>query len=148
MTTTEAEHFARHGRKSNERLASEARIIESGEITIMTEKKKEESKKKEPAKDRFQAEFEALPLEKKIAHLLRMEAVTLGETFAYVVNSPMKVVEKVGDIIAEFGIRLENEAKKATRPAEAKTGNATAKGPTAKPNGRPAKKTTSARPSK
>ena len=47
-----------------------------------------------------------------------MEAVTFGETVAYVVNSPMKVVEKVGDVIAEFGMKLEREAKKASRPKE------------------------------
>ena len=66
-------------------------------------------------------EFEALPLEKKIARLFKMEAITLGETFSYVVNSPMKVIEKVGDVIAEFGMKIENEAKKATRPAEPAT---------------------------
>jgi hypothetical protein len=50
-----------------------------------------------------------------------MEAVTLSETFAYVVNSPMKFVEKVGDIMADFGMKLEQEAKKARRPEPAAT---------------------------
>ena len=114
----------------------------------MTDQKKEEPKKSEPAKDRFQAEFEALPLEKKIASLFRMEAVTIGETFAYVVNSPLKVVEKVGDIIAEFGIKLENEAKKAKRPAEAKTNAKNAKGSATKPKSRTTKRASTARATK
>jgi hypothetical protein len=83
----------------------------------MTNEKKEEPKKTDAAKDPLKAEFDALPLDQKIAALMRMEAVTLSETFAYVVNSPMKVVEKVGDVMAEFGMRLEQEARKATRPA-------------------------------
>jgi hypothetical protein len=117
LTEAETEHFAAKGRRSNERLAHEAQIIKAGEIVIMTNEKAEEAKKADQPKDPLKAEFDALPLEKKIAALMRMEAVTLSETFAYVVNSPMKVVEKVGDVMAEFGMRLEQEAKKATRPS-------------------------------
>ena len=117
MTEAETEHFAAAGRSTNERLAHEAQIIKAGEIVIMTHEKKEETKRSETPKDPLKAEFDALPLEKKIAALMRMEAVTLSETFAYVINSPMKVVEKVGDVMAEFGMRLEQEARKATRPA-------------------------------
>jgi ferredoxin len=117
-TSVEVEHFKESGRTNHRRLACEARIIKPGEIEIMTDKKEEPTKTEETTKDKFQEEFEALPLEKKIASLLRMEAVTLGETVAFVVNSPMKVVEKVGDVIAEFGMKLEREAKKASRPKE------------------------------
>jgi ferredoxin len=118
LTAVEMEHFGASRRRTNRRLACEARIVKPGEIVIMTDEKQETPKAEAPKKDKFQAEFEALPLEKKIASLLRMEAVTLGETVAYVVNSPMKVVEKVGDVIAEFGMKLEQEAKKASRPKE------------------------------
>ena len=147
LTRTETEHFARHGRRSNERLACESKIVKPGEVTIMTEQKKEEPTNKKAAKDPIQAEFEALPLEKKIANLLKMEVVTLGETFAYVVNSPMKVVEKVGDVIAEFGMKLENEVKKAARPANAPTGG-TGKGPTAKPKNNSTKRTSNTKAAK
>ena len=117
LTQAETEHFAASARRSNERLACEAQIIKPGEIVIMTNEKKEEAKAPaDTPKDHLKTEFDALPLEKKIAALMRMEAVTLSETFAYVVNSPMKVVEKVGDVMAEFGMRLEQEAKKARRP--------------------------------
>lgn len=117
-TLAETEHFGKSRRTANRRWACEAKIVKPGEIVIMTDEKQETPKADEPKKDKFQEEFEALPLEKKIASLLRMEAVTLGETVAYVVNSPMKVVEKVGDVIAEFGMKLEREAKKASRPTE------------------------------
>lgn len=133
LTDTELEHFGENGRRTNERLACEARIIKPGEVSIMTDEKKETPKNEASKKDKFQEEFEALPLEKKIASLFRMEAVTLGETFAYVVNSPMKVVEKVGDVIAEFGMKLENEARKAARPKEHNSEPKTAKGSAAKP---------------
>jgi ferredoxin len=118
-TEAETEHFGPDRRTNLRRLACEAQIIKPGEIEIMTDEKAETAKEEQAKeKDKFQEEFAALPLEKKIANLLRMEAVTLGETVAYVVNSPMKVVEKVGDVIAEFGMKLEREAKKASRPKE------------------------------
>lgn len=148
LTSTEREHFSRHGRRSSERLACEARIIKPGEITLMTDQKKEEPKNKESAKDRFQQEFDALPLEKKIASLFRMEAVTLSETFAYVVKTPLKVVEKVGDIIADFGTKIENEAKKAAQSAGSKTTSGTTEKPGAKPGGRAQKRTPDSRASK
>jgi ferredoxin len=106
LTQAETEHFAAKGRRTNERLAHEAQIIKPGEIVIMTHEKKEDPKISETAKDPLKTEFDALPLDKKIAALMRMEAVTLSETIAYVVNSPMKVVEKVGDVMAEFGLKL------------------------------------------
>lgn len=120
LTTTETEHFAGIGRRSNERLACEARIIKSGELVIMTDQKKEEPKKKETTKDRFQADFDALPLDKKFASLIRMEVATLSEAFSYIANSSLKVVEQVGDAITDFGAKIETEAKKATQSSAPK----------------------------
>lgn len=131
-TKAERKHFGNHLRKAIVRLACEARIEKCGEIVIMTKEKAEEPKV-ETAREPFQEEFSALPLEKKIARLMRMEAETLGETFAFVVNSPLKVVEKVGDVIAEFGIKLEKEAKEAARSAEAAGGSANKKNSATKP---------------
>ena len=142
LTPVETEHFGASGRRTSRRLACEARIVKPGEIVIMTDERQETPKADAPKKDKFQEEFEALPLEKKIANLLRMEAVTLGETVAYVVNSPMKVVEKVGDVIAEFGMKLEREAKKASRPKEPATEPAATTGGAAKQKGNTARKST------
>jgi len=118
VTAAEKEHFAASGRSSNQRLACEARIMKPGEIVIMTTKR-DVPHADAPAKETIQDEFNALPLEKKISNLLKMEVVTLGETFSYVMNSPFKVVEKVGEVMAEFGMKIENEAKNASRPKDA-----------------------------
>lgn len=143
LTKTETEHFAANGRRSNERLACEARIIKPGELVIMTEQKKEEPNKTKTAKDRFQEEFNALPLDKKFANLLQMEVATLNEAFSYVANSSMKVIEKVGDAITDFGTKLESEAKKAASPAEPKPAAKSPKSSTAKP--KPSRKSTAKR---
>ena len=120
ITPTETEHFAANGRRSNERLACEAKIVKPGELVIMTDQTKEEPKKNESTKAGFQAEFDALPLDKKFANLLRMEVTTLSEAFSYIANSSLKMVEQIGDVITDFGAKIEHEAKKATRPSAPK----------------------------
>ncbi|MEP6945786.1 MAG: hypothetical protein ABJA02_07710 [Acidobacteriota bacterium] len=80
----------------------------------MTEEKKVDAKAEEE-KSKIVDEFQALPLEKKLAELFRMEAVALGETLSFVVNSPYLVIEKIGDVLAEFGMKMDRESKKARR---------------------------------
>lgn len=74
--------------------------------------------KKERIKEPLQSEFESLPLDEKIANLLKMEAVTISESFAYAVRSSSSVVEKVGDVITEVGQKIESEAKKVWEAAD------------------------------
>jgi len=120
-TSIESEHFGGSSRKAGQRLACQAKIERSGEVVVMTKEKaekKEEEKAEETKSEEYRKEFTDLPLEKKIADLVRLEAITLGDTFSFILNSPMKVFEKMGDVMAEFGMKLETEAKKAHRPAE------------------------------
>lgn len=104
----------------------------------MTEPKKESTN---TPRDRFQAEFEALPLNKKFESLFKMEAATLSEAFNYVVNEPMKVVEKVGDVINDLGTRIETEVRKAAGKADCDyTPPRAAKAESAKPKAKPQRK--------
>lgn len=120
-TKIEIEHLTSQGRSNGKRLAGQARIEKSGELVVMVAKKKEtEIPKEEKRIEDFKKEFAELPLEKKVANLLEMEAVTLSETFSFVLNSPFKIFEKAMDVMAEFGLKLEDEAKKAKRPGEHK----------------------------
>ena len=121
-TAAETEQLTPEDKKQNKRLACYARIEKPGVITAMVEKKKEEATKEKEQQDREEAyrkEFTELPLERKIASLMQLEAIALGETFAFVINSPFKVFEKVGDVMAEFGFKKEEDQKKRSRPAEA-----------------------------
>lgn len=123
-TKEEKKKLADDKRAEGERLANHAKIERAGEIIIMTtEKKAEEKPKEEEIKEEYRKEFEALPLEKKIASLVELEAIALGETFTFILNSPYKIVGKVMDVMAEFGLKLEDDAKKQTRPAEHQNGD-------------------------
>jgi len=117
LTTAETEHFEANGRKVNERLACQTKIETPGEIVVMTNKKKENT----PAEDnseQYKKEFSELPLEKKIATLVRLEAIALGETFSFIIDSPFKVFDKLMDVMAEFGLKKEQNDKNSARPTE------------------------------
>ncbi len=130
ITERETEHLNARRRKSGERLSCQVKIEQAGEITVMTNKKKEEEKPKDEVQtEEYRKQFEELPLEKKVASLLELEAITLSETFSFVINSPSHIVSKIMDVMAQFGLKLEDDDKKAKRPKEHK---AEAKAPTAK----------------
>ena len=77
----------------------------------MTDEAKTEPKAEESGK-KIVDEFQALPLSEKLRELLKMEAVALGETLTFVVNSPYLVIEKIGDVLAEFGMKMDRQSKR------------------------------------
>jgi ferredoxin len=130
-TSVEAEQLSNNG-QSAERFSCQAKIAEPGELVIMTP----EGATKEPAAEaptakEYAKEFAELPLEKKISELVQLEAITLGETFSFIINSPFLVFDKAMDVLAGFGLKKEEREKTAARPkehveekAEAKTAKA------------------------
>ncbi len=69
-------------------------------------------------RDDIHSKFDSLPLDEKIASLFKMEMATISEAINYVVNDPMKVVEKIGDTISEFGAKVEKEVRNAGSTAK------------------------------
>ncbi len=120
-TKFETEHLPEASRKKGERLARQAKFEKSGEVVIMTkEQVKEEKPAEESRQEAYRKEFEELPLEKKIASLVELEAMALRDTFSFILNSPYKIGEKLVDVLAEFGFKIEAEEKSAKKPAEHK----------------------------
>lgn len=121
-----------------ERLACQAKVVAAGEIVVMAEKKKQTAEEEEKSEERkkveeFRKEFDEMPLEKKIAALLELEAVALGETFSFVLNSPYKIFDTIMGVMAEFGLKMDKEEKDAKTPEEHKekaesNGDASSKG--------------------
>ena len=120
-TKAEIELLSDERRANGERLSCQAKIASVGEIVIETKIKEDKAEDKDPNEE-YRKQFADLPLEQKIASLLQLEAMTLGETFNFIMNSPYKIVGKVMDVMAEFGLKMEDESKNATRPEEHKTG--------------------------
>jgi ferredoxin len=120
ITKAEIEQLSEERRKQGERLTCQAKIIKEGEIVIMTHEKKDPRTDEERKHEEFRKEFDALPLEKKIAQLWELEVVAFSETFNFILNSPYKIGGKVVDFMSEFGFKFEKEAKDAKRPHEHK----------------------------
>jgi len=117
-TALENEYFSSNARKPGDRLACHAKIVKAGDIVVMTKETQEEAKAEADRGEDYHKQFTEMPLEQKIAELMKLEAIALGETFSFVLNSPYLVFEKVGDVMAGFGMKLENRAREAQRPAE------------------------------
>lgn len=121
-TAAETKYFEEHGPRGDRRLACQAKIERSGEITIMTmageTTEKTTSEEQDKKADDYRKEFAEMPLEKKIASLVQLEAMAFSETISFVVNSPYMVFDKMLDVLAEFGLRKEQHEKEATRPKE------------------------------
>jgi len=121
-TLAELNQLKNERRNGGERLSCQAKIEKPGEIVVMTNKKEETKETSAEEKtEEYRKQFEELPLEKKIASLLELEAIALSETFSFVLNSPYHIVGKVMDVLAEFGLKLEKDAKQAKRPNEHNT---------------------------
>ncbi|MCY7374928.1 MAG: hypothetical protein LH472_03010 [Pyrinomonadaceae bacterium] len=121
-TKTESELLSESRREQGERLAEEVKIEKAGEIIVMsTEKKAEEKPTEEEQQEKYRKEFEELPLSKKIASLLELESITLSETLSFIINSPSKIVSMAMDVLAEMGLKMEDEAKKQSRPTDHQT---------------------------
>jgi len=121
-TAAEQTELGEQRLNAGERLSCQAKLEKAGEIVIMITQKNEENKpetEEEKAKE-YRKEFEELPLEKKIASLVELEFLTLSETFNFVLNSPFKIVDKAMEVMAEFGLKLEEKDKEAKRPKEHK----------------------------
>lgn len=123
LTEEEAELILEDGIKGYRRIASYTRVEKPGEVVIMTaENKTKEKAAAETAEDvDYKKHFEELPLEKKLAQLVELEMIALGETFSFVLNSPYTVANKIMDVMSEFGLQKEVREKEATRPAEHRT---------------------------
>ena len=121
-TAHESQYFTDSPADTSERLSCQTKITEAEEIVIMTAEKKEEEKaadeKPKISAEEYAKEFRELPLEKKVAELVQLEAIALGETMSFIMNSPYLIFGKVMDVMAEFGLKKEEQGKMASRPAE------------------------------
>lgn len=119
-TKAEKEVLGDERLKKGERLACQTKLEKAGEIVILTAEKKKAEKSEEENSQEYRKKFADLPLEKKIADLVRLEAIALGETFNFILNSPSNIISKVMDVMAEFGLKMDEDAKDARTPEEHK----------------------------
>lgn len=94
----------------------------------MNTEKSAGSKKNGTARNKFEDEFQSLPLEDKFKSLFRMEVKTLEETFSYVADASMRAFERAGEVFNDLSKKVEAEVKKATASGKAAASSAAPKG--------------------
>lgn len=120
--TSIEEKFLAERSDGNIRLACQARVEKEGEIVVMTKEKEEPEKPASSDEDLdYREKFAKMPLEKKIADLVQLEAMAFGETVSYLINSPFALGDKLIGVMSEFGMKLDRSEKEARRPEEHKT---------------------------
>ncbi len=122
-TKVEIEQLSASERKERQRLACQTKIERPGEIEVMTIKTDaaDEKPKAEEQKARskeYKKEFQEMPLDEKISSLVELEAIALGETLSYIINSPYEAFGKVMEAMAGLGRDLEDKDRESKVPEE------------------------------
>ena len=124
-TDLEKEILSASERKGRQRLACQVKIERPGEIELAVLNVKEEDKQSEPepTSESYKKEFAELPLDQKIKQLVELEAMALGDTLSYIMNSPYEAVGGVMSYLAGFGRKMEEEDRKSKVPDEHQEGS-------------------------
>ena len=121
-TKMETDLLAKNALEGVFRLASHARIEKQGEIVVMTKKKEPVSEEEaKVTEEEYRKQFSDLPLDKKMSQLMQLEAMALGETLSYVINSPYTIADKLMGVMAGFGFKMDQAKRDAAKPEEHKT---------------------------
>ena len=81
------------------RLACQAKIENHGEVVVMVAARPQ-TRSQPDNEAEFQTKFSALPLNKKIATLMKLEAITASEAFDSAIQKPLAFGAKTFDAIA------------------------------------------------
>jgi ferredoxin len=118
LTEAERTRLSPERLAAGERLACQAKIERGGELVLrpvpITERAETTD---ETAKD-LKKEFRDLPLKRKLATLVELEAVTLFQTIETIIDVPFAIGGKVMDVMAGWGRNLDKRDHQLHRPAE------------------------------
>ena len=118
LTQAERERLSPERLAAGERLACQAKVEHGGELVLRPVPVTEREETTEETVSDFRKEFKDLPLERKIATLVELEAVTMFQTLGVIANFPFTVGEKVMDLMASKGRSMSRREREARRPAE------------------------------
>jgi ferredoxin len=103
---------------AGERLACQAKVERGGELVLRPVPVTERAETTDEAVKDFRKEFKEMPLDRKIATLAELEAVTMFQTLGTIMNLPFTIGEKVMDLMAGMGRAKTRAEREARRPAE------------------------------
>ena len=99
------------------RLACQVKLVDQGDVVVMVAARPETRPTAAESAEDLQKKFGALPLGKKIATLMQLEAITASETFDAAIEKPLAFGSKAFDSIMNRARAGRGEAKQADEKA-------------------------------
>lgn len=119
LTESERVRLSPERLAAGERLACQAKIERGGEeLVLRPVPVTERAETTQETVKELRKEFSELPLERKLATLVELEAVTMFQTLSAIADIPYKIGGKVLDLMAGRGRQLSERERAARRPAE------------------------------
>ncbi|HVG39098.1 MAG TPA: 2Fe-2S iron-sulfur cluster-binding protein [Pyrinomonadaceae bacterium] len=118
LTNAERERLSPERLAVGERLACQTRIEHGGNLVLRPVPVTEREETTEETVSQFRKEFRDLPLDRKLATLAELEAVTAFQTLNAIANVPYLIGGKVLEIMAVFGRQKAARAREERRPGE------------------------------
>src|SRR5918998_884818 len=103
---------------AGERLACQVKVERAGELVLRPVPVTERAETTDETVKDFRKEFKEMPLDRKMATLAELEAVTMFQTLSTVMNLPFTIGEKVMDFMAGMGRAKTRKEREARRPTE------------------------------
>jgi len=118
LTEAERARLSPERLASGERLACQAKVEHGGEVVIRPVPATERAETSTETVKDVRKEFGQLPLKRKFATLVELEAVTLVQALDAVISVPILIGEKLMNLMAGRGRALDERKQAARRPAE------------------------------
>jgi ferredoxin len=103
---------------AGERLACQAKIEQGGELLLRVAPEALQAEVVDKTASSLHKEFGALPLDRKVATLMELEAMTMSQALGMITNAPLSLGEKVLDLLAHKGRQIDRRKRQARRPPE------------------------------
>ncbi|HMF55256.1 MAG TPA: 2Fe-2S iron-sulfur cluster-binding protein [Pyrinomonadaceae bacterium] len=118
LTNAERARLSPERLAAGERLACQAKILYGGDIEVRPVPVTEREETTAETVSDFRSDFKSLPLKKKLATLVELEAHTMFETLNTMVEVPISVGEKFMNLVARKGRAMSKHDRDERRPAE------------------------------
>jgi ferredoxin len=118
LTEAERTRLSPERLAAGERLACQARIERGGDLVLRAVPAIERAETAEETVADFRKEFRDLPLERKIATLVELEAVTMLQTVNTIASFPFAIGARVMDFVAGKGRSMSQQQRQEHRPTE------------------------------
>jgi ferredoxin len=122
LTEAERQRLSPDRLASGERLACQVKIESAGELVLRLAPVTERAETSEETVADMRKEFRELPLDRKLATLVELEAVTAFQTLSAIADLPYKVAGKLLEVVAGKGREMNKRERQERKPAEHRAG--------------------------